>query len=91
MTASILLQLLRLAEMCRRICFLLTMNPPCKIVASTFGKCSTERATMLTDGLESRKQNQFAANHAALHQKTGAFGLHLRAGEALPCSQRMRR
>ena len=33
---------------------------------------------MLTDGLESRKQNQFAASHAALHQKTGAFGLHMR-------------
>ena len=78
MTASIMLQLLRLAEMCRRICFLLTLNPPCKIVASTLGKCSGERATMLTDGLESRKQNQFAASHAALHQKTGAFGLHLR-------------
>jgi hypothetical protein len=80
MTASILLQLLRLSEMCRRICFLLTMYLPCKFVASTFDKCSAERAAMLTDGLEiePRKQNQFAAGHAALHHKTGAYGLHSR-------------
>ena len=85
MTASILLQLLRLAEMCRRICFHMTMYLPCKIVASTFGKCTAARATMLMDGLESRKRKSICGKPRGSASENGRIWLAFarRRGAAL--------